>query len=170
MARARTGAADDDDRSRHEHVVDEEWVSLGVRRAPRVGRFLFIGLFGGLATAIILTIVAGFTAPPGGPLSNGPSGYLRVFGVLAALCIGLGLLVMSVLAIVLDRFVGVRTSPVIAEHATTLHDDLTSPVGDDPPRWVRDAADLAPPLPRPPRAPRPDGPPAGGPAPDAPKG
>lgn len=165
MARERTGAPEDDDRGEHEHVVDEEWLSLGVHRAPRIGRFLLTGVIGGLVVAAILTAVAGASAEPGGPLSAGPSGYLRVFGVLAALCVGVGLLVSGLTAIALDRVVGRRSRPVIAEHATTLVDDLISPVSDDIPQWVRDAEDLQPPprqdpdaRPAPKPVPRRDGP------------
>ncbi|WES63749.1 hypothetical protein P0L94_14920 [Microbacter sp. GSS18] len=137
MARIRGAAADspDDD----DHVVDDEVVSVVVRRSPRYGRFLMIGLFGGLIVAGILTAVEAATGDPGGPLSTGASGFLRVFGALAAVCVGAGLAIMGVLAIVLDRVVGRRIRPETAERATVLTDDLTSPVTDDPPRWIGDA-------------------------------
>ncbi len=136
MARARAaapGPPDDDD-----HVVDDEVVSVVVRRSPRYGRFLILGIVGGLLVAGVLTAIEAATGDPGGPLSTGASGFLRVFGALAAVCVGIGLLVTGLLAIVLDRVVGRRIRPETAERATVLTDDLKSPVSDDPPRWVGD--------------------------------
>jgi len=136
MARARAAAADPPDGD--DHIVDDEVVSVVVRRSPRYGRLLMIGIFGGLIVAGILTAIEAATGDPGGPLSTGASGFLRVYGALAAVCVGVGLLVMGVLAIVLDRVVGRRIRPETAERATVLTDDLVSPVSDDPPRWVGD--------------------------------
>ncbi|WP_203580976.1 hypothetical protein [Microbacterium hibisci] len=147
MTRARTGAAGADDPD--EHVINEEWESVGVRRAPRIGHIMGGGIALGLVAALVLTVGAAVTETPGGPLSTGASGYLRVFGVFAVICVGAGLLVASVTVLVLDRVVGSRRRSVIAEHATTLTDDLVSPVTDDVPKWVQDAEDL--------RSDRPDG-------------
>lgn len=133
---ARVGAADDPDDD--DHIVDDEVVSVVVRRSPRYGRFLGIGIAGGLVVAGILTAIEAVTGDPGGPLSTGASGFLRVFGALAAVCVGAGLLIMGVLAIVLDRVVGRRIRPETAERATVLTDDLVSPVSDDPPKWIGD--------------------------------
>jgi hypothetical protein len=143
MTRARTGAAGDDDPD--EHVIHEEWESVGVRRAPRIGRIMISGIVLGLVTAGVLTAAAAVSEEPGGPLSTGASGYLRVFGVFAVICVGFGLLVAGLVVIVLDRVVGSRGRSVIAEHATSLSDDLVSPVTDDVPQWVRDADDVPPP-------------------------
>ena len=140
MTRARTGAAGDDDPD--EHVIHEEWESVGVRRAPRIGRIMISGIVLGLVTAGVLTAAAAVSEEPGGPLSTGASGYLRVFGVFAVICVGFGLLVAGLVVIVLDRVVGGRGRSVIAEHATSLSDDLVSPVTDDVPQWVRDAEDI----------------------------
>ncbi|MEI3848980.1 MULTISPECIES: hypothetical protein [unclassified Microbacterium] len=148
MIRARTGAAGDDDPD--EHVIHEEWESVGVRRAPRIGRIMISGIVLGLVTAGVLTAAAAVSEEPGGPLSTGASGYLRVFGVFAVICVGFGLLVAGLVVIVLDRVVGSRGRSVIAEHATSLSDDLVSPVTDDVPQWVRDAEDI--------ETDRPDGP------------
>ncbi|WP_194397103.1 hypothetical protein [Microbacterium atlanticum] len=136
MTRARTGAAGDDDPD--EHVIHEEWESVGIRRAPRIGRIMISGIVFGVVAAGVLTAMAAFSEEPGGPLSTGASGFLRVFGVMAVVCVGFGLLVAGLIVIVLDRVVGSRDRPAIAEHSTSLSDDLVSPVTDDVPQWVRD--------------------------------
>lgn len=125
-----------------EHVVDQEFQRVVVHSSPRYGRFLMIGVVFGLIAAAVLTFLSGQNADPGGPLAAGPSGVLRVFGVYAAACVGAGLLVMGVLAIVLDRLSLRRARSAQAEHATTLVMDLDSPVNDDVPQWVRDSDDL----------------------------
>ncbi|MET0829907.1 MAG: hypothetical protein ABWY26_10325 [Microbacterium sp.] len=133
--RARRGVED-------EHVIDEEVLPVVVHSSPRYGRFLGIGVVLGLLVAGILTFVSGLTGDPGGPLSTGASGVLRVFGVYGAVCVGVGLLVMGLLAIVLDRVSSKHARSARAEHATTIVMDLESPVNDDVPRWVRDEDDL----------------------------
>jgi hypothetical protein len=141
MAARRGDAAggDTDD----EHVVDQEYLAVVVHSSPRYGRFLGIGVVVGLVVAAILTLVAGVTDDPGGPLSTGASGVLRVFALYAAVCVAVGLVVMGVLAMVLDRRSLKRAHAARAEHATTLVMDLESPVTDDVPRWVRDADDAS---------------------------
>ena len=139
MTRARTGAAGADDPD--EHVIHEEWESVGVRRAPRIGHIMGAGIALGVVAALLLTVGAAVTEEPGGPLSTGASGYLRVFGVFAVICVGIGLLVASLTVLVLDRMAGRRRRSVIAEHATTLTDDLVSPVTDEAPTWVQAAED-----------------------------
>jgi hypothetical protein len=124
-----------------EHVVDQEVLAVVVHSSPRYGRFLGIGIVVGLIGASVLTFISSLTDAPGGPLSTGASGFLRVFGIYAAVCVGLGLLVMGLLAIVLDRRSLKRAHAAHAEHNTTLVMDLDSPVNDDVPRWVRDADD-----------------------------
>lgn len=126
-----------------EHIIDQEVLPVIVHSSPRYGRFLAIGVVLGLLAAAILTFVSGLTGDPGGPLSAGLSGVLRVYGVYAAVCVGLGLLVMGLLAIVLDRRSAKHARSARAEHATTLVLDLESPVNDDIPAWVRDADDLS---------------------------
>ena len=139
MAARRGDAAgrDTDD----EHVVDQEVLAVVVHSSPRYGRFLGIGVGAGLLVAAILTFVAGITDDPGGPLSTGAGGVLRVFALYAAVCVAVGLVVMGVLAMMLDRASLKRAKAAHAEHATTLVVDMRSPVNDDVPRWVRDADD-----------------------------
>ena len=140
MSRARLGLTPEDDG--HEHVVHEEWDSVRVRRAPRVGRILGTGLVAGLLVAVFLTMTS--AADPDGPMSTGLSGVMRVFGVMAILSIGAGLLLAGLVVIVLDRFTSPRGRSGVAEHATTLTDDLVSPMTDEIPQWVRDADEIDP--------------------------
>lgn len=143
MARERTDAPGADDSSEHEHIIDEEWQAAAVRRSPRHGRIIALGILTGFAVAIIHTAVAVGTADAGNPVTSGMSGLLRTFGVLAAVWVGFGLLLATTIVIVLDRVVGRRIRPVVTEHTVTLTDDLVSPVTDDIPTWVRDADDVA---------------------------
>jgi hypothetical protein len=125
-----------------EHVVDQEVLHVVVHSSPRYGRFLAIGIVVGLIVAAVLTFLSGQNADNGGPISAGPSGVLRVFAIYAAVCVGVGLLIMGVLAMMLDRRALGRARAAQAEHATTLVVDLDSPANDDVPLWVRDADDL----------------------------
>jgi hypothetical protein len=92
MAARRGDAAgrDTDD----EHVVDQEFLEVVVHSSPRYGRFLGIGVGLGLLIATVLTIVAGLTDEPGGPVSTGAGGILRGFALYAAVAVALGLLIM----------------------------------------------------------------------------
>jgi hypothetical protein len=127
-----------------EHVVDQEVLPVVVHSSPRYGRFLGIGIVLGLVAGAVLTLLSGID-DPGGPLSTGASGVLRVFVIYAAACVGIGLVVMGLLAVTLDRRSLRRAHAAHAEHATTLVMDLDSPVNDDVPQWVRDADDVPPP-------------------------
>lgn len=137
MAAPRAAAPDPDD----EHVVDHEVRAVVVHSSPRYGRFLMIGVVLGVIAGVLLTIIAALTDDPGGPLSSGSGGVLRVFALYAAACIAVGLVVMGVLAMALDRRSLARARAARAEHATTLVLDLDAPVNDDIPQWVRDAED-----------------------------
>jgi hypothetical protein len=126
-----------------EHVVDQEFLDVVVHSSPRYGRFLGIGVGLGLLVATVLTVVAAFTDEPGGPVSTGAGGILRVFALYAAVAVAVGLLLMGLLAMILDRRSLRRARAAHAEHETTLVMDLDSPVSDDVPLWVRDADDLS---------------------------
>jgi hypothetical protein len=129
----------------NEHVVDEEVRAVVVHSSPRYGRFLGIGVVAGLVAAAVLTALASITDAPGGPLSTGAGGVLRVFAIYAAVCVGVGLLGMGLLAMSLDRRSLKRATRAHAEHATTLVVNLDAPASDDVPQWVRDADDVTPP-------------------------
>jgi hypothetical protein len=125
-----------------EHVVDQEVLPVVVHSSPRYGRFLAIGIVVGLIAGGVLTFLSGLDDDPGGPLSTGPGGILRVFAIYAAVGVGIGLVVMGLLAIALDRRSLRRARAARAEHATTLVVNLDTPANDDVPPWVRDADDL----------------------------
>ena len=55
------------------------------------------------SSRVALTFLSALAGEPGGPLSTGAAGVLRVFAIYAAVCVGIGLAVMGTLAIVLDR-------------------------------------------------------------------
>lgn len=125
-----------------EHVVDHEVRAVVVHSSPRYGRFLLIGVVLGVIAAVLLTVIAALTGDPGGPLSTGSGGVLRVFALYAAAGIAVGLVVMGLLAMALDRRSLARARAAHAEHATTLVVDLQAPASDEIPHWVRDADDL----------------------------
>lgn len=139
MAAKRGGSADGN--VGDERVVDQEMLHVVVHSSPRYGRFLGIGIFGGLLVAAALTFLSGLSEDAG-PISSGPSGVLLVFAVNAAVCVGIGLVITGSLAIILDRFALSRARSATAEHATTLVINMDRPVNDDVPLWVRDSDDL----------------------------
>lgn len=126
-----------------EHVVDDEFLPVVIRKAPRYGRLLGFGVFGGLIVAAILTFASSTGAGPGDPFDSGASALLRVFGIYAAVCIACGLLLMGTFGLILDRLASTHARHARAEHVTTLVVDLEAPVDDTVPRWARDADDLA---------------------------
>ncbi|GAA2980942.1 putative membrane protein [Microbacterium terrae] len=123
-----------------DHIVDEELREVVVRRTPRYGRIFGIGIAGGLVAAVIVVALSG---GPSGLPATGAAGVMRGFGVVAAVCVAVGLLVSAIVVIVLDRRASRRVHPGTADHTTSLSDDLAHPVTDDAPRWVRDEDDLA---------------------------
>lgn len=135
---ASTGEGVDDER-----VVDDEFLPVVVRQSPRYGRFLGAGIVGGLLVAAILTFVSGAATEAGDPFGAGAAASLYSFGVMAAVCVACGLLLMGTLALVLDRIVSKHARPARAEHLTTLVMDLDAPANDDVPRWVSDDEDLS---------------------------
>ncbi|TDN90896.1 hypothetical protein [Microbacterium sp. BK668] len=140
MGRTPAGAAGEDDRA-DEHVVDEEWESGALRRAPRYGRILLGSVFAGLAVAGVHTALSSAGAAPGDPLASQPSGIMWTFGVLAVIWCAFALLVAATIVIVLDRIAGHRVRPVITEHRTIITDDLSSPMTDEVPWWLRGEED-----------------------------
>lgn len=127
----------------YERIVDREVLPVHVHAAPRYERFLLFGLLGGLAAAIVMTGVAGMTEEPGGPMSTGLSGVLVVFAVYAAVFVGAGLLIASVLSMTLARIWAGRAQRRSAQHDTALNRDPFTPGNDDIPRWVQEEEDLA---------------------------
>ncbi|MFE1646385.1 hypothetical protein [Microbacterium sp. P01] len=128
---------------KREYLLDEELLDVSVRRAPRIGRFLGMGIVLGLLASTVLTVASGMNEAAGGIVSSGPSGVLLVFGVLSAVCIGIGLVIFGGMALVLDRMMARTLRHSLAERATTLTDDLDTPSNDDLPKWVRDHEELS---------------------------
>ncbi|MEN2738546.1 potassium transporter Trk [Microbacterium sp. X-17] len=94
-------------------VVDEIEV-VEVRRSPRYGVFLGLGVALGVLVAAILT----FTVSGNDQSATGiVYSDAQVFGFLALICGAIGLGLGGALAIVLDRTVGRRRRRFSADHA-----------------------------------------------------
>ncbi|WP_345801128.1 hypothetical protein AAIB33_16940 [Microbacterium sp. AZCO] len=139
MGREPISPFDGDDPDESEHVVGEEWEAGAVRRAPRYGRIFFFSIVAGLVVAGIHTAASTSVAAPADPFATQLSGVVWTFGVLAAVWVAFALLLAATLVIVLDRVLGRRVTPVITEHTTVISDDLTSPMTDEVPWWIREA-------------------------------
>ncbi|MEU1971861.1 hypothetical protein ABZ477_09395 [Microbacterium sp. NPDC019599] len=129
----------DDDLPENEHVVNEEWETGAVRRAPRYGRILFLSVVAGLVAAAVHTAASTVVATTDDPFSSQLSGVVWIFGVLAVVWVAITLLLAATAIIVMDRLLSRRSRPVITEHSTVIVDDLVSPMTDEIPTWVRQA-------------------------------
>lgn len=85
-----------------------------IRRSPRYLRFFIVGLILGVIAALILTVV--FPA-------DGQYTVLQVFGFMLLITLVLGGALGLVVAIILDRTVGKRTSTAQAERETVGNPD-----------------------------------------------
>lgn len=121
--------------SANEHVVDDEWLDVGLRRAPRAGRFLLLGIVAGVVVAIIFTAIA--QASGQGAANFGLEGLLRVFALFFLVFVGIGLAVAGGLVILLERLATRRAKKSLADRETVLYYDLTKPASDEPPRRDR---------------------------------
>jgi hypothetical protein len=139
MGRRSISAFGEDDSDDVEHVIDEEWEAGAVRRSPRYGRIFIVCVLAGLGVAALHTAVSTATGDARDPLSSQPSGILWTFGVLAVVWGAFALLLASTIVLVLDRVVGRRIRAVVTEHRTIIADDLSSPMKDEVPWWVRTA-------------------------------
>lgn len=105
----------------HHNIVSDEIVEARVRRSPRYGRILILGVVVGVVVAGILTLTFDGTAQPsvGGVVySQG-----QVFGFLSLVCGAVGVLLAGGVALLLDRIVGRRTRPVRVDHETVTNLD-----------------------------------------------
>lgn len=85
-----------------------------LRRSPRYGVFLALGAALGLLAAMILTFVFDGTddkSATGVTYSTG-----QVFGFLALYCIPLGIALVGIVALILDKVVGRRAKDVRITH------------------------------------------------------
>lgn len=99
----------------------DQVVEARVRRSPRYGVFLAIGAALGILVAMILTFAFNGTAEvsaSGKVYSQG-----QVFGFLLLICIPIGLVVMGLLALILDRVVGRKTRTVTVDHESVEIDE-----------------------------------------------
>jgi protein-S-isoprenylcysteine O-methyltransferase Ste14 len=129
MARGRAGRDGWQGNPDDEHVVDEERMPAVIHRSPRYGRFLLIGIFGGVLVAFLFVAFGN----PGGPASESLGGAFRVFGVLSVVFGAIGLLIAALTVIAVDAVISRRERTTQAQRDTTLVDDLRRPVTDDPP-------------------------------------
>jgi hypothetical protein len=118
--------------SPHERVVDDAWQEIAMRHAPRMGRFLAVGVAVGLLLALIFTTTSMIAGE--GPITAGLGGVLLTFMILALIFVASCLLVSALLALLLDRLARRRATKSIADRSTVMFHDLSRPVTDDPPR------------------------------------
>lgn len=99
----------------------DEIQTVTVRRSPKYSVFLLVGAALGILAALILTFAFGGATEAsentGLEYSTG-----QVFGFLLLICIPVGLAVMGIVALVLDRVVGRRTRTVRVDHSLTRED------------------------------------------------
>ena len=121
---ARPSEHDDDDIL----VVREDQVetdvvndTVTVRRAPRYGRFIALGVVVGAIVALILTFT--FSGEPASPELGLDFDRGQVFGFLLLLCGVIGAALGAVVALLIDRSTARRAKSVVAEHSSTHHID-----------------------------------------------
>lgn len=86
-----------------------------VRRAPRVGVFLLLGVALGVVAALILTF-AFDGIDDKSPFTTVQYSTGQVFGFLVLMCVPIGLALGGLVAVILDRTVGRRTREVTVSH------------------------------------------------------
>lgn len=118
--------------SPHEHILDDAWHDVGVRRAPRAGRFLLVGIAGGAAVAVVMTVIAESSGL--GAANFGLEGAFRIFAINALIFVAIGLALAGGAVIVLERLANRRGHKTLADRETVLYHDLSRPVQDDPPK------------------------------------
>ena len=82
-----------------------------VRRSPKYGIFTAIGVALGLLAALILTFVFDGTSEPS-PFTEVRYSQSQTFGFIMLWCVPAGIAVMLILAMILDRTVGAKTTQV----------------------------------------------------------
>lgn len=101
--------------------VTDELVQAQVRRVPKYGVFLTVGVALGIVVAMILTFVFDGTqdvSASGVQYSQG-----QVFGFLAMVCGAAGLLIGGIAALVLDRALRRRARAVTVDHERVATED-----------------------------------------------
>jgi hypothetical protein len=104
---------------------DDDTGEARIRRAPRIGRFLFLGAAVGLIGTLILT----------GLYPSDPNvGFPALFGYFALYGVPIGLALGAILALVLDRISVRRTRTVTVEreHVGREHVERVEPEAVEP--------------------------------------
>ena len=99
-------------------LVEDELVTVTVRRSPKYAVFLIAGAAIGLLVALILTFAFSGTADES-PNTGIVYSQSQVFGFLALIGITVGVLVGGVIALILDRALSRRTREVAADREHT---------------------------------------------------
>ena len=95
-------------------VVDEQIVTVTVRRAPKYAVFLVAGGIIGVIVAAILTF--SFSGVDElSPNTGVVYSPMQVFGFVGLICVSAGVLLGGLVALVLDRTIGSRTREVTAD-------------------------------------------------------
>ena len=103
-------------------VVDDQLVTVQVRRAPKYAVFLVAGALLGVLVALILTFAFQGTADKS-PNTGLVYTSLQVFGFVALICVSAGVLLGGAVALVFDRTVGRRTRDVVADRESARFRD-----------------------------------------------
>jgi len=99
-------------------LVEDELVTVTVRRSPKYAVFLIAGAAVGLLVALILTFAFGGTADES-PNTGIVYSQSQVFGFLALIGVTIGVLAGGVIALILDRALSRRTREVAADREHT---------------------------------------------------
>ena len=91
--------------------------TVTVRRAPRYGRFITLGVALGAVVALILTFA--FSGQPADPALEPEFDRGQVFGFLLLVCATIGAAVGAVVALIIDRASARRVRSVTVDHEST---------------------------------------------------
>ncbi|WP_434970412.1 hypothetical protein [Microbacterium sp. bgisy207] len=120
----------------HEHVIDIQVQAVHVRRSPRYGRILGAGIVAGVLIAAALTVVGSTSGR--GVASSGEAGIVWAFGLNAMVCVAICLLVSAGIILTVERRNLRRIRAARAAQEVTFVDDLSRPMTDQLPPWMRD--------------------------------
>ncbi|KRA26059.1 hypothetical protein ASD65_12090 [Microbacterium sp. Root61] len=98
-------------------VIDDELVTVKVRRAPKYAVFMGLGAIIGILVALILTFAfngSGEESPNTGMVYS----QTQVFGFLALIFVVVGIVVGGVVALILDRVMSKRARDVVMDRET----------------------------------------------------
>ncbi|MGZ0712085.1 potassium transporter Trk (plasmid) [Coraliomargarita sp. W4R53] len=102
-----------------EHVEDHI-ETVKVRRAPKISVFLLLGAALGVLTAMILTFAFNGTSEVS-PNTGFEYSQGQVFGFLTLICVPIGIAILGVIAVILDRRASRNARDVVVDRET-VHD------------------------------------------------